>query len=395
MNNDDINYLVENLANLCGIPTRIYKNNILIKTCFFIPLKKDPLLLYEKEILNKDDDIGYFTTKDFFYYAYLKSMQYKIIVGPFRLLKPTPTILSKLALDLELNKEDYKDFFYLMENIVNMPLESVLQSLLMFNYVLNNKKMTLSDVLVDKENNTKIENEINKEVSSKQIEEYNSYGNNSLTVEQELSTIVENGDVDKLKVWIKNAHATKYGKLSKDVLRQFKNTFIVSTTIFSRAAIKGNMAINEALSLSDLYIQKAELMNNIDDILSLQTKMIFDYTSNVAKIKGTNDSSSFLVKLNKYIIEHLSDAIKADDICASLFISKSSLFNKVKKETNMTVSSYILKMKINESKNLLKYSDKSIASISVYLGFSSQSHFNNVFKHFMNTTPLAYRNSKA
>ena len=60
----------------------------------------------------------------------------------------------------------------------------------------------------------------------------------------------------------------------------------------------------------------------------------------------------------------------------------------------MTVSNYILKMKINESKNLLKYSDKSIASISVYLGFSSQSHFNNTFKSFMKMTPLAYRNLK-
>ena len=395
MDKNDLTYLVENLANLCGIPTRIYENDILLKTYFTIPLKKDPIILYEKEILNHNESIGYITTKDFFYYAFLKSKEYKIIIGPFRLLKATNSILFKLALELELNKDDYKDFVYSMNNIVNMPLESVLQSLLMFNFILNNEKKSLADVLLDKEKDKKLDKEIQIEVSNKQIEEYNTnYENNSFTIEQELIAIVEDGNVSKLKAWIKNAHATKAGKLSSDVLRQVKNTFIVSTTIFSRAAIKGNMSITDALALSDLYIQKAELMQNANDILSLQIRMLFDFTEHVSKIKGNNESSLFLVKLNKYIIEHLSDAIKADDICSSLFISKSTLFYKVKKETNMTVSNYILKMKINEAKNLLKYRNKSIASISVYLGFSSQSHFNNTFKHFVKMTPLAYRNLK-
>ena len=395
MNKNDLEYLIENLANLCGIPARLYENNTLLKTYFTISLKKDPIILYEKEILNHNENIGYFTTKDFFYYAFLKSNEYKIILGPFRLLKPTNSILFKLALELELNKDDYKEFVYSMNNIVNMPLESVLQSLLMFNYILNNEKISLADVLLDKEKDKELDKEIQIEVSNKQIEEYNTnYENNSLNIEQELISIVENGDVAKLKAWINNAHATKAGKLSSDVLRQAKNTFIVATTIFSRAAIKGNMSIIDALSLSDLYIQKAELMQNVNDILSLQIRMLFDFTEHVSKIKGNNESSLFLVKLNKYIIEHLSEAIKAEDICASLFVSKSTLFSKVKRETEMTVSNYILKMKINESKNLLKYSDKSIASISVYLGFSSQSHFNNTFKSFMKMTPLAYRKLK-
>ena len=60
----------------------------------------------------------------------------------------------------------------------------------------------------------------------------------------------------------------------------------------------------------------------------------------------------------------------------------------------MTLSEYILKFKTNESKNLLKYTNKPIAVISAYLGFSSQSHFNRAFKKYLKINPLKYRNLK-
>ena len=123
--------------------------------------------------------------------------------------------------------------------------------------------------------------------------------------------------------------------------------------------------------------------------------MIKEYTSLVARIKGKDNSSELLIKLNKYIFDHLSDAIKISDICKSLFISKSSLFANIKKETGLTVSEYILQTKINESKSLLKYTNKSLSTISLYLGFSSQSHYNHAFKRFTNMTPSEYKKKHA
>ena len=394
MRQEDLEYLVSNLANLCGIPTRLYLNKKLVLFVSYVKFIIDPFVLYKNEVLPLKNHIGYFTTNDFFYYAYLNSDNYKIVIGPFRPIKPTLDVISKIALELELPKEQFSNFIYSMNSIITMPLESVLQSLTMFNFILNNEKKTLADILINIEQDNKINKIIQNEVSINQIDKINeNYDNTSYLIEQELHSIVKNGELEKLKKWIKNAPATRSGLLSFDILRQTKNTFIVSTTIFSRAAIKGKMDIKEALSLSDLYIQKMELMNNIDDINNLQIKMLIDYTEHVAKIKGNDTYSPFLINLNKYIINHLSDAIKSENICSSLYISKSSLFCKIKKETGMTLSEYILKFKINESKNLLKYTNKPIPVISTYLGFSSQSHFNKVFKKYLNVTPLKYRNS--
>ena len=63
-----------------------------------------------------------------------------------------------------------------------------------------------------------------------------------------------------------------------------------------------------------------------------------------------------------------------------------------KKETGETIKNYILKEKIEESKNLLRFSDKSYIDISISLNFSSHSHFIATFKKYVNMTPKEYRN---
>jgi AraC-like DNA-binding protein len=47
--------------------------------------------------------------------------------------------------------------------------------------------------------------------------------------------------------------------------------------------------------------------------------------------------------------------------------------------------------KSEEAARLLAFTDKSLISISDYLGFSSQSHFARVFKKYIGMTPSEYR----
>jgi YesN/AraC family two-component response regulator len=61
-----------------------------------------------------------------------------------------------------------------------------------------------------------------------------------------------------------------------------------------------------------------------------------------------------------------------------------------KKEIGENFSSYVLQVKIAHAKHIMETTDKTIAEISEYLAFSSQSHFNNVFKKITCTTPKQY-----
>ena len=88
--------------------------------------------------------------------------------------------------------------------------------------------------------------------------------------------------------------------------------------------------------------------------------------------------------------KHLTEPVDIDAPAKAVFVSRTHLAVKFKKETERTLSDFVLK-KIEEGKRLLRYTDKSISAIAAYLGFSSQSHFANVFRKYANSSPKKYR----
>lgn len=62
-----------------------------------------------------------------------------------------------------------------------------------------------------------------------------------------------------------------------------------------------------------------------------------------------------------------------------------------KKETNMTLSSYITSLCLEKSKKLLAETNRSIIDISTELGFNNVTYFNKLFKAAYGTSPTAYR----
>ena len=71
--------------------------------------------------------------------------------------------------------------------------------------------------------------------------------------------------------------------------------------------------------------------------------------------------------------------------------SKSYLSAYFKDTLGFKISDFILRCKLEEGRDLLRFTDKSITTISTYLCFSSQSHFQTAFKKQYGITPKEYR----
>ena len=249
---------------------------------------------------------------------------------------------------------------------------------------MNDEKLGLEDIIIydaeQQDLKTKLEeerakNNFNSDLATIQNQQS---VHNTLALEQTIVNFVRRGDTAALKEWFADAPAVRGGVLAADQLRQFKNTFIVTATLISRAAIRGGMDVDDALSLSDAYIQKCELLNNVEP-------------ERVEKLHYGKQPSKLVRDVAKYIQHHLSEPITTEDIAKTLFLSRSRLSVKFKEETNENLVDFILKEKIEEAKRLLRYTDKTAVAISAYLGFSSQSHFSRTFKKYTGSLPNEYR----
>ena len=59
----------------------------------------------------------------------------------------------------------------------------------------------------------------------------------------------------------------------------------------------------------------------------------------------------------------------------------------------MALMQFILKIRIDRAKELLDFTDKSIADIAESSGFQDQNYFARIFKKITGVSPTQYRNS--
>lgn len=183
------------------------------------------------------------------------------------------------------------------------------------------------------------------------------------------------------------------GAIAQDSLRQQKNLMVCSATLVSRAAIRGGLDRETAFSLSDVYIQQSELLVHPSAVAQLMLKMALDFTRRVENATLGDQSHRIIRDIRGYCLQHLSRKISVQELAAFTGWNRSYLIAVFKKYTGMGPGAYITKLRVDEARRLLTVSNKSLASIAEALGFSSQSHFQNVFKREVGETPLAYRKS--
>lgn len=85
------------------------------------------------------------------------------------------------------------------------------------------------------------------------------------------------------------------------------------------------------------------------------------------------------------------EKISLDQLASQHSISKYHLLRELKKYTGYTPNEYVILQRITYAKELLMYSDMTIAAIAAQTGMDNVSHFINLFKQRVEMTPLAFR----
>ena len=103
---------------------------------------------------------------------------------------------------------------------------------------------------------------------------------------------------------------------------------------------------------------------------------------------------TFLLKLNKIIVENLdSSVLDIAFLCKEMYMSRATLYNKLKALTDMGANDYINKFRLERAIQLITTTDLNFTEIAERTGFSTSRYFSTAFKQYTGETPTQYKES--
>lgn len=106
---------------------------------------------------------------------------------------------------------------------------------------------------------------------------------------------------------------------------------------------------------------------------------------------GHPEQANVIEEAAAYINEHLTEHLTLNDLAAGAALSPYYFTRLFKKETGLTPHEYLIAMRIDSAKFLLKSTSASIKEICFLTGFANESNFCTTFKKWVKVTPSAYR----
>jgi len=133
-------------------------------------------------------------------------------------------------------------------------------------------------------------------------------------------------------------------------------------------------------------------LENIVSILTFHFVKNYSDEQSAELVENVNGfTSKELEKALYYIDRNMSENYKIEKLADEFGISKFNFIKRFKSSTNVTPHQFIIKKKLDRSKNLLKENSLTLSDITYMLNFSDQSHFSNSFKKMYGMTPREFR----
>lgn len=321
----------------------------------------------------------------------IEGTEYDLFLGPVFNVPVTEELIRQLMRELSMSLSLREQLTELLCSIPRTSHMQFARYLIFFHQCLNNKTADLQRLLQEDEVYTRYRKTRHIDNMITDQEEENNH--NTYYFELEMYQRIKEGDPAKLKKFFAGSRLTlKEGKMAQTPLRHTKNLFITTATKAGiMGAIPGGLDIEKTYQLVDYYIQECEQLQTIDEINHLMYVMVMDFCQRCGESHIPEGISPDVYACMTYIRSHTNEAISVEDAAAHVNRSSSYMMKHFKNELGIHIGAYIMRCKLEEAKSLLTYSEKTLAEISSYLCFSSQSYFQNVFKKQYGVTPLQYR----
>lgn len=169
---------------------------------------------------------------------------------------------------------------------------------------------------------------------------------------------------------------------SEDFPKEVEDIVTIEKFKINRDKIRVTITIIAALLIYFLLILFSNLRKREKNLLK-----VISYES--LEIKDNNEEDS---RIEQFISEnYMNPELCITMICDSLGLSTKQVSEGINRKYNISFPNYLNLIRINESKRLLKETNKKVIDIAIEVGYNTPVHFNRIFKKQENVTPREYR----
>ncbi|WAA09613.1 AraC family transcriptional regulator [Fervidibacillus albus] len=212
-------------------------------------------------------------------------------------------------------------------------------------------------------------------------------------LEEKLVNAIQLGNTEEAITALQEINQLKRAKLADNEVRSVKNSLIASCTLFTRAIIRGGVHPEIAYNLSDVLIRKIEQMYDVNQLNEFEVDMVYSFIHTLQSEQMPN-YKNIVNKTISYIHQNILQDLSLNTIAKDLYVNPSYLSTIFKKETGRTLTDYINRKRIEESKYFLLHTDLSISNIAHLFHFCNQSYYTSLFKKITGMTPKQYKEFK-
>ena len=124
-----------------------------------------------------------------------------------------------------------------------------------------------------------------------------------------------------------------------------------------------------------------ELLLKIKNFLQFKNTLIKRSTPDpFSKVTIKLKNKNFFEKLNDIIISNIKTNITIDKIATELFISKSALDKRIRRDKQMNTTTYVRQLRIEYAIRLIEAGENNVQQLADACGFNSLSYFSISFK---------------
>ena len=199
----------------------------------------------------------------------------------------------------------------------------------------------------------------------------------------------------RLLIWTLAPYLESCLKNSKELAEFYRHHRVIKTTprevqIFKKIT---NLLLMEYFSKQ--HANRETIMSGM--LVSLLTFVKHTYERNnkdynIRQTSSSNDSKYIPNMLMSYIDSHFSEDISLTDLAEQVNMNPSYVSSLFKRSFGFTFKEYLVKLRIEKAKQLLKSTNSTVESIAQECGFRSINLFCKTFKNSVGISPMMFRN---